>query len=89
MKSTDTNSVKDLNGVNTCSRPSELKITDMRFTEIVGAPARYVLMKLYTNQGIVGVGEVRDGSSKTYALMLKSRLLGGESVQRGQAFSSN
>lgn len=76
MKSTDTNSVKDLNGVNTCSRPSELKITDMRFTEIVGAPARYVLMKLYTNQGIVGVGEVRDGSSKTYALMLKSRLLG-------------
>ena len=33
-------------------------------------------MKIYTNQGIVGLGEVRDGASKTYALMLKSRLLG-------------
>ena len=29
-----------------------------------------------TNQGIVGYGEVRDASSKTYALMLKSRILG-------------
>ena len=33
-------------------------------------------MKIYTNQGIVGLGEVRDGASKTFALMLKSRLLG-------------
>ena len=29
-----------------------------------------------TNQGIVGYGEVRDASSATYALMLKSRLVG-------------
>jgi len=34
------------------------------------------LMKLYTNQGLVGYGEVRDGASKTYALMLKRILLG-------------
>ncbi|TIX32645.1 MAG: mandelate racemase/muconate lactonizing enzyme family protein, partial [Mesorhizobium sp.] len=34
------------------------------------------LLKIYTNQGIVGLGEVRDGASATYALMLKSRLLG-------------
>jgi L-alanine-DL-glutamate epimerase-like enolase superfamily enzyme len=33
-------------------------------------------MKLYTNQGLVGYGEVRDHASKTYALMLKSRILG-------------
>jgi len=65
-----------LDQVNAYSRPSDLKITDMRFANIVGAPTRCILMKLYTNQGLVGYGEVRDGSSKTYALMLKSRLLG-------------
>ena len=34
------------------------------------------LIRIDTNQGIYGLGEVRDGASKTYALMLKSRLLG-------------
>lgn len=62
--------------VNTHSHPSELRITDMRFVDIVGAPMHCTLMKIYTNQGLVGYGEVRDGASKTYALMLKSRLLG-------------
>ena len=33
-------------------------------------------MKLITNQGLEGYGEVRDAASKTYALMLKSRILG-------------
>lgn len=56
--------------------PSSLKITDMRFADIDGAPKRCTLIKIYTNQGLVGYGEVRDASSKTYALMLKSRLLG-------------
>lgn len=62
--------------VNTCSKPSDLKITDMRFTDIIGAPMPCTLMKIYTNQGITGFGEVRDGSSRTYASILKSRLLG-------------
>jgi gluconate/galactonate dehydratase len=61
---------------NSCIDPRNLKITDMRFVDIDGAPKRCTLMKLYTNQGLVGYGEVRDASSKTYALMLKSRLLG-------------
>ena len=65
-----------LNRVNTYSKPSELRITDMRVAEIVGAPFTSALLKIYTNQGIVGLGEVRDGASATYALMLKSRLLG-------------
>src|SRR3569832_681814 len=65
-----------LNRVNTSSKPSELRITDMRVAEIVGAPFTSALLKIYTNQGIVGLGEVRDGASATYALMLKSRLLG-------------
>ena len=56
--------------------PGTLKITDMRFADIDGAPKRCTLIKLYTNQGLVGYGEVRDASSKTYALMLKSRILG-------------
>lgn len=56
--------------------PSALKITDMRFADIDGAPKRCTLLKIYTNQGLVGYGEVRDASSKTYALMLKSRILG-------------
>jgi len=65
-----------LDRVNTNSRPSELRITDMRVAEITGAPFRSALVKIHTNQGLVGFGEVRDGASATYALMLKSRLLG-------------
>ena len=56
--------------------PSSLKITDMRFADIDGAPKRCTLIKIFTNQGIVGYGEVRDASSRTYAAMLKSRILG-------------
>lgn len=37
---------------------------------------RCILIRIDTNQGISGLGEVRDGGSPTYALMLKSRLLG-------------
>lgn len=62
--------------VNQNSSPSELKITDIRTAHITGSPKNCVLIKIMTNQGIVGYGEVRDASSKNYALMLKSRLLG-------------
>ena len=61
---------------NRCSAPSRLKITDVRFTDIVGAPMHCTLMKIYTNQGITGLGEVRDGANRVYAEMLKSRILG-------------
>jgi gluconate/galactonate dehydratase len=64
------------NNVRAASHPSALRITDMRVAEIIGAPLTSALIKIYTNQGIVGLGEVRDGASATYALMLKSRLLG-------------
>ena len=56
--------------------PGSLKITDIRFADIDGAPKRCTLIKLYTNQGLIGYGEVRDASSRTYAAMLKSRILG-------------
>ncbi|MCB0688322.1 MAG: mandelate racemase/muconate lactonizing enzyme family protein [Saprospiraceae bacterium] len=59
------------------SAPSELKITDMRIAEIGGKVAfRTPIVRIYTNQGIVGHGDVRDGAAKEYALFLKSRLLG-------------
>ena len=64
------------NTVNTNSRPSALRITDLRFAHIVGAPMRAPIIRIDTNQGISGYGEVRDGASVTYALMLKSRILG-------------
>ncbi|MDD9271882.1 mandelate racemase/muconate lactonizing enzyme family protein [Paenibacillus sp. GCM10023248] len=65
-----------LDRVNTYSRPSELRITDMRFVDLAGAPMHCTLVKIYTNQGITGIGELRDFGSRTYAAMLKGRLLG-------------
>ncbi|MCC8059303.1 MAG: mandelate racemase/muconate lactonizing enzyme family protein [Clostridiales bacterium] len=56
--------------------PTTLQITDIRFADIDGAPKRCSLLKIYTNQDLIGYGELRDASSRTYALMLKSRLLG-------------
>ena len=62
--------------MNTCSSPSELRITDLRVANINHVPKHCILIKIETNQGITGYGEVRDASSATYALMLKSRLIG-------------
>lgn len=62
--------------VNTNSRPSDLRITDLRVANLRGLPMRVSLIRIDTNQGLVGYGEVRDGASKTYALMLKNRIIG-------------
>ncbi len=61
--------------VNRASSPSELKITDVRYalTTVLGGTA---ILRIDTNQGIYGLGEVRDGADARYALMLKSRILG-------------
>ena len=57
------------------SAPSDLKITDLRYcvTTVLG---RTAIIRIDTNQGIYGLGEVRDGADERYALMLKSRILG-------------
>jgi len=60
---------------NTNSKPSDLKITDLRIATVARATMTCPLIRIDTNQGIYGLGEVRDGASKNYALMLKSRLL--------------
>src|SRR5579885_1171778 len=62
--------------VNTNSKPSALKITDLRVATITRAPMLCPIIRIDTNQGIYGLGEVRDGASPTYALELKSRILG-------------
>ena len=62
--------------VSKASMPSDLKITDLRVAVVTGAPMTCPLIRIDTNQGISGYGEVRDGASATYALILKSRLLG-------------
>ncbi len=64
------------NSVNTYSKPSDLRITDIRFAKITGAPMDCVLVKILTNSELEGYGEVRDWGSETYAAMLKSRLIG-------------
>ena len=58
------------------SNPTNLKITDMRIAVIGEKGWRWPIIKLYTNQDIVGYGEVRDGASAKYALMLKNKILG-------------
>jgi L-alanine-DL-glutamate epimerase-like enolase superfamily enzyme len=62
--------------VNTASRPSALRITDLRVANLHGVPFRSSIIRIDTNQGIVGYGEVRDQASASYALTLKSRLVG-------------
>ncbi len=54
------------------SEPSQLRITDLRVVSVHG----HWIVRLDTNQGLQGYGEVRDGASPTYALMLKSRVVG-------------
>ena len=62
--------------VKRASQPSKLQITDLRVAVVEKAPMTCPMIRIDTNQGIVGWGEVRDGASETYALVLKSRLLG-------------
>lgn len=62
--------------VNKYSAPSDLKITDMKYAVIMNGGGRCPVIKLETNQGLVGLGEVRDGADWRYALFLKSRIKG-------------
>jgi L-alanine-DL-glutamate epimerase-like enolase superfamily enzyme len=61
--------------VNKSSNPSDLKITDLRYA-VTAVMGRTAIIRIDTNQGIYGLGEVRDGADVRYALMLKSRILG-------------
>lgn len=43
------------------SKPSDLKITDIRIAHLQGVPFKSPIIRMDTNQGLVGWGEVRDG----------------------------
>ncbi|HVW77239.1 MAG TPA: mandelate racemase/muconate lactonizing enzyme family protein [Alloacidobacterium sp.] len=66
-----------LKNVNTNSSPSTLKITDMRYAIVVKpGPSPCPIIRIDTNQGVYGLGEVRDIAGPQYAMVLKSRILG-------------
>jgi L-alanine-DL-glutamate epimerase-like enolase superfamily enzyme len=61
--------------IRTYSSPSELKITDMRMA-VVASNYDYPIIRIDTNQGVYGIGEVRDAGHRENALQYKSLLLG-------------
>jgi L-alanine-DL-glutamate epimerase-like enolase superfamily enzyme len=63
------------NAIRIASRPSELKITDMRIA-VVASNYDYPIIRIDTNQGVYGIGEVRDAGHRENALQFKSVLLG-------------
>jgi len=63
------------NAVRTNSSPSDLKITDMRLA-VVCSNYDYPILRIDTNQGVYGIGEVRDAGHAENALQFKSMLLG-------------
>ncbi len=63
------------NAINRNSQPTDLKITDIRIA-VVASNYDYPIIRIDTNQGIYGLGEVRDAGHKENALQFKSMLLG-------------
>ena len=61
--------------VRTGSQPSALRITDIRVATVMGH-GYYPIVKIMTNQGVYGLGEVRDSAHPFYALQLKHLLVG-------------
>src|SRR5271163_323189 len=66
-----------IKNVNLNSSPSTLKITDMRYAIIVKpGPSPCPIIRIDTNQGVYGLGEVRDVGGYQYAMVLKNRIVG-------------
>jgi L-alanine-DL-glutamate epimerase-like enolase superfamily enzyme len=57
------------------SRPADLRITDLRVA-VVGSNYDYPIIRIDTNQGVYGIGEVRDAGHKENVLQFKSMILG-------------
>lgn len=62
-------------GFTRMSAPSQLKITDMRACRIA-SNYDYPIIRIDTNQGVYGLGEVRDAGVEGLALVLKPHLVG-------------
>jgi L-alanine-DL-glutamate epimerase-like enolase superfamily enzyme len=63
--------------VSRSSSPSDMKITDLRVAEKGnrGTMANRII-RIDTNQGIYGLGDIRDGTDQRFALFLKSKIVG-------------
>lgn len=57
------------------SAPSQLRITDMR-SVLIASNYDYPIIRIDTNQGVYGLGEVRDAGREGTALVLKPHLVG-------------
>ena len=75
------------NAVSTYSSPSDLRITDMRIAVVTGI-CYYPIIRIDTNQGIYGLGEVRDGGHPENALQFKHMLLGQNPCNVDMIFSA-
>ena len=75
------------NAVNTFSSPSDLKITDIRYA-VVWSNYDYPIIRVDTNQGVYGIGEVRDAGHLENALQFKSILLGQNPCNVDMIFNS-
>jgi L-alanine-DL-glutamate epimerase-like enolase superfamily enzyme len=62
--------------VSRASSPSDLKITDLRVAEIGNGGFMSRILRIDTNQGIYGLGDMRDGTDQRWGLMLKSKIVG-------------
>lgn len=67
------NRVED--AISTASRARDLKITDLRVA-VVASNYDYPIIRIDTNQGVYGLGEVRDAGHRENALQFKSMLVG-------------
>ena len=63
------------NAVRRASEPSQLRITDIRVATIQ-AQGIHPILRMDTNQGVHGLGEVRDGAHPDTAMRLKPLLIG-------------
>lgn len=63
------------NAIKRASEPTKLKITDIR-AAVVASNYDYPIIRIDTNQGVYGIGEVRDSGHKENALQYKSWLVG-------------
>jgi len=65
------------NAIHTFSSPSDLKITDIRIA-VVASNYDYPILRIYTNQGVYGLGEVRDAGHKKVTDAIKVPVAAGE-----------
>ncbi|MBS7609612.1 mandelate racemase/muconate lactonizing enzyme family protein [Candidatus Bathyarchaeota archaeon] len=65
--------------------PSKIKITDLR-TAVVASNFDYPLIRIDTNEGIYGLGEVRDAGHREAALLYKGLILGRNPLNVDELF---